>query len=73
MNHRTAVLLALTWLPLAGYVMFRPSLGAFAPYVLLPAVPAVLLLYVMALRRWRGSWVAIAGVTLLCFWLLMAV
>jgi peptide/nickel transport system permease protein len=73
LNHRVAALIALTWLPLAGYVMFRSSLGAFAPYVLLPAVPAVLLLYVLALRRWRGSWVAVTGVTLVCFWLLMAV
>ena len=73
MNHRAAALIALTWLPLAGYVMFRPALGAFAPYLLLPAVPAVILLYIMALRRWSESWVAIAGVTLVCFWLLMAV
>jgi peptide/nickel transport system permease protein len=73
LKHRVAVLIALIWLPLAGYVMFRPALGAFGSYLLLPAVPAVILLYVTALRRWRESWVAIAGVTLVCFWLLMAV
>jgi peptide/nickel transport system permease protein len=73
MNSRVAALLALIWLPLVSYVMFGSSLGALQPYVLLPAVPAVLLLYVAAVRSWRESWVAILGVTLVCFWLLMAV
>jgi peptide/nickel transport system permease protein len=67
------VLIALIWLPLASYVMFRSALGGAAYYVLLPAVPAVVVLYVMAVSRWRESWVAILGVTLVCFWLLMAV
>jgi peptide/nickel transport system permease protein len=67
------VLLALIWLPLVSYVMFRPALGLAAPYVLLPAIPAVVTLYVMAVSRWRQSWVATVGVTLVCFWLLMAV
>jgi peptide/nickel transport system permease protein len=66
-------MLALIWLPLVANVMFRPYLGAIGPYLLLPAVPAVLLLYVTAVRSWRESWVAILGVTLVCFWLLMAV
>jgi peptide/nickel transport system permease protein len=72
MSRTFAVLLALIWLPLTAYVMFRPALGAIAPYILLPAVPAVIALYVMAVRRWRESWVAILGVSLVCFWLLMA-
>ena len=73
MRLRVAALLALIWLPLAGYVMFRSALGAFGSYLLLPAVPAVLTLYVLALHRWHESWVARLGVTLVCFWLLMAV
>jgi peptide/nickel transport system permease protein len=63
----------LFWLPLVSYVMFRPALGAAAQYVLLPAIPAVIALYAMAMRRWRESWVARLGLTLVCFWLLMAV
>ena len=63
----------LIWLPLVSYVMFRPALGAAAQYVLLPAIPAVIVLYGMAVRRWRESWVAMLGLTLVCFWLLMAV
>jgi peptide/nickel transport system permease protein len=73
MNSRAVVVLALIWLPLVAYVMFGSALGALAPYILLPAIPAVLVLYVMAVRSWRESWVAILGVTLVCFWLLMAV
>ena len=67
------VLLVLIWLPLVSYVMFRPTLGAAAQYVLLPAIPAVIALYGTAVSRWRESWVAMLGLTLVCFWLLMAV
>jgi peptide/nickel transport system permease protein len=67
------MLLALIWLPLSAYVMFRSALGTLGSYVLLPAIPSVIVLYVLALRGWRESWVAILGVTLVCFWLLMAV
>jgi peptide/nickel transport system permease protein len=73
MSRTVAALLALIWLPLTAYVMFRPALGAIAPYILLPAIPAVIALYAIAVRRWRESWVAILGVSLVCFWLLMAV
>jgi peptide/nickel transport system permease protein len=66
-------LLALIWLPLTGYVLFRHALGTFGSYLLLPAVPAVILLYALALRSCRQSRVAILGVSLVCFWLLMAV
>jgi peptide/nickel transport system permease protein len=66
-------LLALIWMPLTAYVMFRHALGTFGNYLLLPAVPAVILLYALALRSYRRSWVAILGVSLVCFWLLMAV
>jgi peptide/nickel transport system permease protein len=73
MNSRVVVLLALVWLPLTAYVMFRSQLGALGNYLLLPAIPGVILLYALALRSWRESWVAILGVSLVCFWLLMAV
>jgi peptide/nickel transport system permease protein len=73
LKSAVALLLALIWLPLAGYVMFRPALGALEPYLLLPAIPAVILLYIVALRSWRDSRVAIVGVSLVCFWVLMAV
>jgi peptide/nickel transport system permease protein len=73
MNSRVVMLLALIWFPLSAYVMFRSTLGALGNYVLLPAIPSVIVLYVLALRGWRESWVAILGVTLVCFWLLMAV
>jgi len=72
-TQTVALSLALIWAPLVGLVMFRAALGAVAPYVLLPAIPAVIALYVMAARRWRESWVAVLGVTLVSFWLLMAV
>jgi peptide/nickel transport system permease protein len=67
------LLLALIWLPLVAFVMFRPALGAAAPYVLLPAIPAVIVLYAGAVRSWRESRVALIGVTLVCTWLLLAV
>lgn len=73
MNSRLAILLALIWLPLTAYVMFRFELGALGSYLLLPAIPSVIALYVLALRSWRESWVAMLGATLVCFWLLMAV
>ena len=72
-SRTVAVLLALIWLPLVAYVMFHAALGAIAPYILMPAVPAVVILYIVAVRNWRESWVAVAGVTLVCFWLLAAV
>jgi peptide/nickel transport system permease protein len=67
------LLLALVWLPLVAFVLYRSALGARASYVLLPAIPAVIVLYGSAVRSWRRSWVAILGVTLVCFWLLIAV
>jgi peptide/nickel transport system permease protein len=72
-SQSVAALLALIGLPLMAYVMFQSTLGHSASYILLPAVPAVLVLYGMALRNWRESWVACVGVTLICFWLLIAV
>src|SRR5277367_1962566 len=68
-----ARMLVLIWLPLLSSVMFHSALGKFQHYVLLPAIPAVIALYVAALRRWRGSTAGMLGATLVCFWLLVAV
>lgn len=66
-------LLLLVWLPLVLYVMFGRRLGDARDWVLLPAIPAALVLYFMAVRAWRESWVAVVGVSLVFFWILMAV
>jgi len=67
------LLVLLVWVPLIAYVMFRSALGGAASDVLLPAVPAVVGLYALGLARCRGSWVASVGLTLVCFWFLIAV
>ena len=61
------------WVPLTLHVMFGHLLGAARDLVLLPAIPATVLLYVIAIRAWRESWIAMIGITLVMFWLLMAV
>src|SRR5262245_36054695 len=66
-------LLILMWLPLVGFVMFRRYLGDAQNYVLLPAIPAALLLYAVAIWSWRESMVACVGVTLVFFWVILAV
>ena len=66
-------LLALAWLPLMIYVMGGRGLGDLRDVILLPAIPAVVLLYVLAVSAWRESWVALIGVTLVFFWLTVAV
>lgn len=68
-----ALLLALVWLPLSAYVISGVTPGGSADYMLLPAVPAVILLYLIAFRAWRESWVAVLGLSLVCFWMLIAV
>jgi peptide/nickel transport system permease protein len=67
------ILLALMWVPLTLHVMFAASLGAAKDLVLLPAIPATALLYVLAIRSWRESPVAMIGATLVFFWLFIAV
>ncbi len=67
------VLMLLMWVPLTAYVMFERQLGDLHPYVLIPAIPVVVLLYVLAMSAWKESTVAIIGATLVFFWLLMAV
>ena len=54
-------LIALIWLPLMSYVLLGTALGRAASYILLPGIPAVLALYIMALRRWRESTIAVVG------------
>ncbi|PLX38792.1 MAG: ABC transporter permease [Hyphomicrobiales bacterium] len=49
------------------------QLGDTADLVLLPAIPATLILYLLAVTNWRESKTALIGVTLVFFWLLMAV
>ncbi|HZS81726.1 MAG TPA: ABC transporter permease [Stellaceae bacterium] len=67
-------LILLMWLPLTIYVMFGSYLGdPLKSIVLMPAVPATLLLYLVAVTSWRESTVAIVGVTLVFFWLIVAV
>jgi peptide/nickel transport system permease protein len=67
------LLIALMWLPLMLYVMFGHALGGTRNLVLLPAIPASVLLYFIAITTWRESWVAVIGVSLVFFWLFMAI
>ncbi len=67
------VLVVLMWVPLTLHVMFGHALGGARDIVLLPAIPATVLLYIIAIRAWRESWIAMIGITLVMFWLLMAV
>lgn len=66
-------LILLMWLPLATYVLFGRRLGWAQDIVLLPAIPAVILLYTIAVRAWAESTIAVIGLSLVFFWLLMAV
>ena len=66
-------LIVLMWVPLTLHVMFGHMLGAARNMVLLPAIPATVLLYLIALRTWRESWVALIGASLVFFWLFIAV
>ena len=66
-------LILLMWVPLMAYVMFGQTIGGEARTVLLPAIPATLMLYVLGIRAFRESRVAVIGLTLVFFWLLMAV
>ncbi len=67
-------LLLLMWIPLTVFVMFGGHLGdALRAWILVPAVPATLLLYVVAVTSWRESPIAVVGVSLVFFWLIIAV
>ena len=67
------LLLALMWIPLVIYVMFGHNFEDTRDYVLIPAVPATLLLYVLAMRAWWESKIAVIGATLVFFWMFIAV
>ncbi|MGH6916282.1 MAG: ABC transporter permease [Geminicoccaceae bacterium] len=67
------LLILLMWVPLTLHVMFGNALGTARNLVLLPAIPATVLLYVIAIATWRESTVAVIGVSLVFFWLLIAV
>ena len=67
-------LVLLIWLPLVAYVMFGRQLGPdLRNIILLPAIPAALALYALAVYSWRESWVAVLGVSLVFFWVILAV
>ena len=67
------LLILLMWVPLTLHVMFGHALGAARNLVLLPAIPATILLYLIAITTWRESWVAVIGASLVFFWLFIAV
>ena len=67
------LLVLLMWVPLTLHVMFGHMLGGARNLVLLPAIPATVLLYCIAVAAWRESTVAVIGVSLVFFWLLIAV
>lgn len=64
-------LVALAWLPLMLFVL--NGRDEDLRYLLLPAVPAVLLTYLVAMDSWRESRVARVGATMVFFWALVAV
>jgi len=67
-------LTAIMWGPLTLYVMFGQYLPeGLKSVVLLPAIPATLALYFIAVTAWRESPIAVIGATLVFFWLLVAV
>ena len=65
-------LLLLMWFPLTLYVIGADLLGPTRDYILIPAIPAVILLYVAGVYSFRESWIAMIGLTLVFFWLLAA-
>jgi peptide/nickel transport system permease protein len=68
------VLVLLMWVPLTLNVMLAGSVSeAVRPHLLLPAIPAALLLYGIAVLSWRESPIAVIGLTLIFFWLIIAV
>ncbi len=70
----TALVLAFAaWGPLTVYVLFGGGVDSSMKTVLVPAIPATIALYVMAVRRMGESRVAVIGLTLVFFWLLAAV
>lgn len=70
---RGAITLTLImWVPLTLYVMFPALPEALRDVILIPAIIATLILWVLAMRAWHESKIAMIGGTLVFFWLLMA-
>jgi peptide/nickel transport system permease protein len=68
------VLFAVMWVPLTANVMLAGTMSdAIRPYLLLPAIPAAIVLYLIAILSWRESPIALVGLTLIFFWLIVAV
>ncbi len=68
------ILVALAWMPLMIYVMGTGRIDeGVRNAILLPAIPAVAMLYVIAVTAWKESWIAVLGVSLVSFWFFMAV
>jgi peptide/nickel transport system permease protein len=67
------ILVLLMWVPLTLHVMFGHALGPWRNIVLLPAIPATVVLYLVAITAWRESTVAVIGASLVFFWLFIAV
>ena len=61
--------------PMILYVMFGEPMHRLGikDYVLLPAIPASIFMYVVCMARWRESWIAVLGGTLVFFWVIVAV
>lgn len=69
-----AVLLLMMWLPLMVFVMSGGSPSELTQrWLLIPAIPATVMLYVVCMIKWRESWMAMIGGTLVFFWLIVAV
>jgi peptide/nickel transport system permease protein len=70
----TFALIFLMWVPLVAFVILggSPS-NADYNWLLYPAIPAAVLLYLICMISWRESWIAMLGCTLVFFWLIVAV
>jgi peptide/nickel transport system permease protein len=67
-------MVALIWVPLMIYVMFGSHVPPnLKPLILLPAIPAVALLFVVAATSFKESTIAMVGLCLVFFWLFIAV
>ena len=67
-------LILIMWIPLTIYVMAGPYLPeGIKNILLLPAIPATVVLYYVAVTSWRESPIAVIGATLVFFWLFVAV
>jgi len=73
---RSMIVLSLFMIiPLILYVMFGDPMDRLGikDYVLIPAIPATLIMYVVCMHSWRESWIAVIGGTLVFFWVFIAV